>query len=64
MSKKEKSMGDQLYDAAKAGSVEELRRLIEGGADVNATYGFFVSVYICWPVPVVKPRNMMHPVTP
>jgi hypothetical protein len=46
MSKKEKSMGDQLYDAAKAGSVEELRRLIEGGADVNATYGFFVSVYV------------------
>jgi hypothetical protein len=44
-----KSIGQQLYDAASAGNVTELRRLIEGGgADVNATYG--VSVYVCWHV--------------
>jgi hypothetical protein len=62
MSKK-KSIGEQLCDAADAGNVAELRRLIEGGADVNATYG--VRVYMCWHVhsSLGNPRNMMNPVT-
>jgi hypothetical protein len=47
MWRKENDMfvGLQLYNAAQNGNVEELRRLIDGGADVNAT-NVWVSVYV------------------
>jgi hypothetical protein len=47
MSRKENDVvvGRQLYFAAEAGNVAELRRLIEGGADVNDS-PFLVSVYM------------------
>jgi hypothetical protein len=41
----EEDIGEQLCDAAWVGEVDELRRLIEGGADVNAT-NRSVSVYV------------------
>jgi hypothetical protein len=56
-----KAVGEQLDEAASCGNVAELRRLIEGGADVNAT--FMVSVYVL-ACAAVKPRNMRNPVTP
>jgi hypothetical protein len=58
----EKAIGQQLCTAARDGNVEELRRLIDGGADVNDT-SYYVSVYVVHSA-AVKPRNMMNPVTP
>jgi hypothetical protein len=45
MSWKAAPVGKQLWYAARDGDVAQLHRLIEGGADVNAT-DCYVSVYV------------------
>jgi hypothetical protein len=45
MSKTKKARGLQLYNAARAGNIEELRRLVDRGVKVNAT-SCLVSVYV------------------
>jgi hypothetical protein len=62
MSQKEKVAGELLCFAARDGNVKELRRLVEGGADSDATNSFVSVVYVL-ACAVVKP-GMTNPVTP
>jgi hypothetical protein len=42
------SIGDQLYAAAGSGNVKELQKIVEGGANVNATHST-VREFMCAP---------------